>query len=34
MMKLTLEGIFQAKQHRVVMEMYVPTGFDDGVGAQ
>ena len=33
-MKPTLEGIFQAKQRHVVMEIHVPTGFDDGVGAQ
>jgi hypothetical protein len=31
---MTLEGIFQAKQHRVVMGILVLTGFDDGVGAQ
>jgi hypothetical protein len=34
MMNLTLEGIFQAKQYRVVMGFHVPIGFDDGVGAQ
>ena len=34
MMNLTLEGIFQAKQRRVVMGIHVLTGFDDGVGAQ
>jgi hypothetical protein len=32
MMNLTLEGIFQAKQRRVVMGIHVPTGFDDGAG--
>ena len=32
MMNLTLEDIFHAKQRRVVMGIYVPTGFDDGVG--
>ena len=32
MMDLTLEGIFQGKQRRVVMG--IPIGFDDGVGAQ
>jgi hypothetical protein len=32
MMNLMLEGIFQAKQRRVVMEIPVPTGFDDGDG--
>ncbi len=32
MMNLTLEGIFQAKQRRVVMGIPVPTGFDDAVG--
>ena len=31
---MTLEGIFHAKQHRVVMGIVVPIGFDDGVGAQ
>jgi hypothetical protein len=30
MMNLTLEGIFQAKQRRVVMGIPVPTKFDDG----
>jgi hypothetical protein len=34
MMNLTLEGIFQAKQYHVVMGILVPTGFDDGIGAQ
>jgi hypothetical protein len=34
MMNLTLEGIFQAKQRHVVMGIYVPVGFDDGVEAQ
>jgi hypothetical protein len=34
MINLTLEGIFQAKQHRDVMGILVPTGFDDGVVAQ
>jgi len=34
MMNLTLEGIFQAKQCHVVMGILVPTGFDDGIGAQ
>ena len=34
MMNLTLEGIFQAKQRRVVMGILVPTMFDDGGGAQ
>jgi len=34
MMNLMLEGIFQAKQRCVVMRILVPTGFDDGVGAQ
>ncbi len=34
MMNLTLEGIFQAKQCRVVMGISVPTRFDDGTGAQ
>jgi hypothetical protein len=34
MMNLTLEGIFQAKQRRVVMGIPVPIGFDDGTGAQ
>jgi hypothetical protein len=34
MMNLTLEGIYQAKQRRVVMGILVPIGFDDGVGAQ
>ena len=34
MMNLTLEGIFQAKQRRVMMGIHVPTGFDDGGGAQ
>jgi hypothetical protein len=28
MMNLTLEGIFQAKQRRVVMGILVPTGFE------
>jgi hypothetical protein len=32
MMNLMLEGIFQAKQRRVVMGIPVPTGFDDAVG--
>ncbi|CAM6060495.1 unnamed protein product [Sphagnum tenellum] len=32
MMNLTLEGIFQAKQRRVVMGIPVSTGFDDAVG--
>jgi hypothetical protein len=32
MMNLTLEGISQAKQRRVVMGILVSTGFDDGVG--
>jgi hypothetical protein len=30
MMNLTLEGIFQAKQHHVVIGIPVPIGFDDG----
>ncbi len=34
MMNLMLEGIFQAKQRRVVMGIPVSTGFDDGAGAQ
>ncbi len=34
MMNLTLEGIFQAKQHRVVMGIPIPIGFDDGARAQ
>jgi hypothetical protein len=34
MMNLTLEGIFQAKQRHVVMGIPVPSGFDDGAGAQ
>ncbi len=34
MMNLTLEGIFQAKQRRVVMGILVLTRFDDGDGAQ
>ncbi len=34
MMNLTLEGIFQAKQHRVVMGIPILTRFDDSVGAQ
>jgi len=34
MMNLTLEGIFQAEQRRVVMGFPIPTRFDDGVGAQ
>jgi hypothetical protein len=29
---MTLEGIFQAKQRRVVMGIPIPTGFDDGAG--
>jgi len=33
MMNLTLEGIFQAKQRRVVMGILVLIGFDDA-GAQ
>ncbi len=33
MMNLTLEDIFQAKQHHVVMGNPVPIGFDDGIGA-
>jgi hypothetical protein len=32
MMNLTLEGIFYAKQRRVVMGIPILTGFDDGVG--
>ncbi len=32
MMNLTLDGIFQAKQRRVVMGIHVPIGFDDGIG--
>ena len=31
---MTLEGIFQAKQRRVMMGIHVPIGFDDDVGAQ
>ncbi len=34
LMNLTLEGIFQAKQRHVVMGIPIPTGFNDGVGAQ
>ena len=34
MMNLMLEGIFQAKQRRVVMRILVPIRFNDGVGAQ
>ena len=34
MMKLTLEGIFQAKQRCVVMGIPVPIEFDDGTRAQ
>ncbi len=34
MMNLTLDGIFQAKQRRVVMGILVPIGFDDGARAQ
>ena len=34
MINLALEGIFQAKQRRLVMGIPIPTGFDDGVGAQ
>jgi hypothetical protein len=34
MINLMLEGIFQAKQRRVVMGIPVPTKFDDGIGAQ
>ena len=34
MMNLALEGIFQAKQRYVVMEIIVLTGFNDGIGAQ
>ncbi|CAM6061348.1 unnamed protein product [Sphagnum tenellum] len=34
MMNLTLEGIFQAKQHCVVMGIPIPTRFDGGTGAQ
>ena len=34
MMNLMLEGIFQAKQRCVMMGSPVPTGFDDGIGAQ
>ena len=34
MMNMTLEGIFQAKQRRVMMGIHVPIGFDDDVGAQ
>jgi hypothetical protein len=34
MMNLTLEGIFQAKQHRVVMGIPILTRFDDGAEAQ
>ena len=34
MMNLMLEGIFRAKQRCVVMAITIPTGFDDGVGAQ
>jgi len=33
MMNLTLEGIFQAKQRRVVMGIPVSIGFNDGAGA-
>jgi hypothetical protein len=32
MMNLTLEGIFQAKQRRVMMGIPIPTRFNDGVG--
>ena len=34
LMNLMLEGIFQAKQGRVVMGIHVPIGFNDGDGAQ
>jgi hypothetical protein len=34
MMNLTLKGIFQAKQHCVVMGIPILTGFNDSVGAQ
>ena len=34
MKNMTSEGIFQAKQRCVVMGIYVPTGFNDGIGAQ
>ena len=34
MMNLTVEGIFQTKQRRIVMGNPVMTEFDDGIGAQ
>ena len=34
MMNMTLEGISQTKQRRVVMGIPISTGLDDGVGAQ
>jgi len=34
MMNLMLEGIFHAKQRRIVMGIPILIGFDDSVGAQ